>query len=632
MHSAIRSGSFGGVAFALLAGSILGCGASQAAPATGPVTAIEVTSSGEELVVPPTGVTDVDVNSSIKLVVDEKKAKAALAGSVGVRSDDVSDIAAKIDRLRAAVASQRAALGGIEANLRNPPSLANVRAAMADQGRLEDKALDDLVKVLSKREIDELLALGVQGGYAATIERLEAQRVEQQRALDALQTRLARVRLRLQASLFSKSGETPLHLEGYDNLPVAAPNVINKLALPDNLLATLDKARAAAQDIGDLKTALDRARSNLLDRLKDLETRLEKIQALVDELPSVLDDAQRAPWASVAPGAKVVADVRGMIQGAQPLAAPCRDAVELLRHTGLGSPGLLLGLVKDANSSVRRCADALVKQGPGLVNDAKALAADVTALRQAAASDAALAKTVAADTLAKLDALVAKAEADALGDFSDYWQTLQILFGGSEAVAGTPVFAASPAPVDRAYADVASSSIDLVRSPRADGDLVYHHSGVVTDGQETQSWTSAPLRVVVTGFHINVSPSVVFVRAFSRQPQDSSFPAAPSVAAAVHYGVRRASGKNQGCPFWRFIDPGFGLHVAYLDLGPKVPAGTTAPPADPATEIGVGGTLQLFGDVIQGGIAYDLQVERPYWFFGIGLQTATNFGLTIPSK
>ncbi|MEZ4371466.1 MAG: hypothetical protein R3B07_11605 [Polyangiaceae bacterium] len=99
---------------------------------------------------------------------------------------------------------------------------------------------------------------------------------------------------------------------------------------------------------------------------------------------------------------------------------------------------------------------------------------------------------------------------------------------------------------------------------------------------------------------------VVFVRAFNQEPTDLSFPAAPAATAALHYHCPRASGANRSGSFWDFLNPGLGLHVAYLDL---CTSGASTGKQDPSTEIGAGGTLQLFGDIVQGGIAYDLQAE-----------------------
>jgi hypothetical protein len=179
---------------------------------------------------------------------------------------------------------------------------------------------------------------------------------------------------------------------------------------------------------------------------------------------------------------------------------------------------------------------------------------------------------------------------------------------------------------DRPLRNILNPSVNLVLTRREPGDLVYHRSAVVVDGVEVAQWTSTPMRVVTSGWHVNVSGSVVFVQAFETEPGDSSFPAAPAATAALHFHAPRGSGENRSHAFWNFLDPGLGMHFAYLDLGPK-----DDEDGDPGAEIGLGGTLQLFGDIVQGGVAYDLQVKRPYFFFGVGLQTLTELGLTVPA-
>jgi hypothetical protein len=255
---------------------------------------------------------------------------------------------------------------------------------------------------------------------------------------------------------------------------------------------------------------------------------------------------------------------------------------------------------------------------------ASALPTKVKELQQAILADAALAQKVGTTALSDLQALPEKLQTDATKELLIWWNAVQDLGDG-------PVFGETEQLKDRAYAEVADTSIELTRSARAGGDYVYYRAASVNSGTVTERWTGSPLRVVTTGWHVNVSGSVVFVRALEPQEQDSEFPAAPAATATMHYGSQRRSNEQHGSRFWNFVDPGLGLHVAYLDLGPKISAGDVAKD-DPAMELGVGGVVQLFGDVLQGGVAYDLQTARPYWFFGLGLQTATNFGLTTSTS
>ena len=51
------------------------CGPALPEAKVGPVTAVEITESGERLAIPSTGITEVDVNSSIQLTVDRDTAQ-----------------------------------------------------------------------------------------------------------------------------------------------------------------------------------------------------------------------------------------------------------------------------------------------------------------------------------------------------------------------------------------------------------------------------------------------------------------------------------------------------------------------------------------------------------------------------
>jgi len=599
------------------------CGPALPEAKVGPVTAVEITESGERLAIPSTGITEVDVNSSIQLTVDRDTAQKKLAATAGVDSAKVDALQKRSAKLSAVINSERAALAGLERIIESPPrTFQETRDAMRAQGDLEDAALKALMEIRSRKELNRLLASS--NHYSVVIAELDLENGKIVEELNELTAKLSRVGWRMQAALYNRDGEHALHLAGYDDLPEGELNVVNKLAIPTNLQAVLDETKSKTADLKDLKDALQKARAKAEEQAKNLRARLLKVAAELEKFPAkVVDDVKKAPWATPGKGKELQANVESLAGLVTAALATCKDGFGQLRSLEGASLPELARVVANPASPVRACVQALSDRK--LAATASAVPTNVNDLRQAILADATLARTIGTAALNELQALPEKLQVDATKELMGWWFAVQGLGEG-------PVLGETEQLKDRAYAEVADTSIELTRSARAGGDYVYYRAASVNSGTVTERWTGAPLRVVTTGWHVNVSGSVVFVRALKPQDQDSEFPAAPAATATMHYGSQRASNQQHGSRFWNFVDPGLGLHVAYLDLGPKVSAQDTSPKADPAMELGVGGVLQLFGDVLQGGVAYDLQTARPYWFFGIGLQTATNFGLTASAS
>ncbi|MET0792848.1 MAG: hypothetical protein ABW061_15110, partial [Polyangiaceae bacterium] len=542
------------------------CGAALPEPNLGPVSAVEITEGGEQLVIPATGVTEVDVNSSIQLKVDKGAAQKKLAATAGVDAAKIEALKQRSENLSAVIQSERAALAGLERIIESPPStFKETQAAMRAQGNLEDAAFSSLAKIRSRKELNQLLRHS--NHYSIVIAELDRENGKIVDELNDLTAKLSRVAWRMQAALYNREGEHALHLSGYDDLAEGELNVINKLAIPKDLLSVLDQTRAKTADLKDLKDALQKARAKAEEQAQNLRARLLKVEGELEALPvKLVDDVKKAPWATPGKGKdlqKGMADLASLVKGAL---ATCKEGFAQLHGVGDASLTELARAVADPSSSVRTCLQALTDGK--IAAAASALPTQINDLHRAILADAALARTIGTTALDELQALPDKLQIDATKELLSWWSAVQGLGEG-------PVFPDTEQLKDRAYADVADTSIELTRSARADGDYVYYRAASVNSGSVSERFTSAPLRVVTTGWHVNVSGSVVFVRALKPQAQDSEYPAAPAATATMHYGSQRASNEQHGSRFWNFIDPGLGLHVAYLDLGPKVSAGQT---------------------------------------------------------
>jgi hypothetical protein len=596
-----------------------GSGATQSGattPCTLLVCAVEVTDDGKRKDIPPTGATDVDVNSSVELVVNEEKVREAFAANIDVDPKRLEALQARSKLLSEESKKQKQEWEALKQLLEIKLTDENVVKISKQVGALEKAARKTVDQLITRNEYRAVLAANP-GRTAPEIVLgvIEAELEKVKTAIDAEAKGYARARFRMQATLLRMKGPLEfVHLDGYDNLPQTDARLIDKLALPVDLLATLDSARDAAKDIGNFRTVRDRtvqAGGKKLDELVKRLTDVSEVKELVDQLESELKTKKQA--------AGVVAALRELQTATKTVFSSCKPLLDK-------APTAELSSLLDATLIVSGCLTAV--QGAVTAADTaktKVIGA-VSSLRETVRADAALAKELGAEALSKLETLDNRLKDLALSEI----EKLLRMSPGQFPTPTDAMFAAEHL-TDRGYEEIRDTKVDLLRTSREKGDLLYYRASVVTDEGEKSPWTSAPIKVVASGWHVDVSASVVFVRAFEQEPQDSSFPAAPAATAAFHHRSVRDSGENAGSSFWNLLDPGLGLHVAYLDLGP-VQGDSNVRPNDPSMEIGVGGTFQLFGDVIQAGAAYDLQVERPYFFFGVGLQTLTKFGLTVPSS
>jgi hypothetical protein len=187
---------------------------------------------------------------------------------------------------------------------------------------------------------------------------------------------------------------------------------------------------------------------------------------------------------------------------------------------------------------------------------------------------------------------------------------------------------------DRAYDQITDTTIDLLRTPRADGDLVSYRPSITVDGAVALAGAPVNLRIVRTGWRVDVSGGAFFVRPTDFvEGKESEFSPVPAVTTAIHYRFGRTDGHaipSAGARFYNFVDPGLGLHGITLALGEKTEQDGAEEVSDASLGIGIGATLQLFGDVLQAGVGYDFQAGRGYTVIGIGLKTLTDFGITFP--
>lgn len=156
--------------------------------------------------------------------------------------------------------------------------------------------------------------------------------------------------------------------------------------------------------------------------------------------------------------------------------------------------------------------------------------------------------------------------------------------------------------------------------PVATGDRLHLQAELVAlDGPPEPSWPSwrEQLQIDDFGLKSSVDASLVFVNRINEPgaSQRVQFEPAPSATWSVHYRKRQdTSDADSWAEAWNFIDPGIGVHVAALSF------------EESGSEVGVGVQASVFGNLLQIGYGYNLNVDRDhgYFFLGIGLVDALN--------
>jgi len=136
---------------------------------------------------------------------------------------------------------------------------------------------------------------------------------------------------------------------------------------------------------------------------------------------------------------------------------------------------------------------------------------------------------------------------------------------------------------------------------REAGDTLYFRLAAGRAGMPLTEVASKRMSLFMVLPHIDTSIVLIFANPNGHTAVKAPFQAAPSYSIVFKPGIRSAG-------YSRFVDAGFGLNVASLDLD-----------MDSVPELGIGFVVSLFRDYVQGGIGYDVFKDHRYWFFGLRL-------------
>jgi hypothetical protein len=596
----------------------------------GTVTAVEITADGKRLPIPADGVTDVDINSTIDLTTNTAEVATA-AGKVaggGTGKSASVDFAAQMRAMDDVTTAEQASTKLLQQLVAR---LSAGHAPSPDElkqlGKAERGVVDAVGKyaVIAGMDRETRSSLFSKPGYTALVPWINPERSRLLALMQGQLEQLPNLRWRLEASS-SRAGA--IHLPNYDDLPEGASVFVNKIALQvdDQTRKNLAAATDLADNVNKLidqqgslsaafqQMAVEKARQAAAAWEDWAKQDLTTIEALVAKLKKSL--------AADADVQVVVTNAGALIDEGKALKGACAGVLSTLQTIidtrslsgDLGALGGCATAVRDTLPKLRDQATKAEEAAQKLLTRAQAAAGPaLDAIKQQAAA---------------LQTVVHAKES--LDHLQEAWTTFAGVLDVKPAV---------PPPAwrndhfqDRPLDSTLETAIDLTKTnPRQDGDAIFFRPSLTKDGTRLLTGRDKALRVRKEGARVDVSAAITFVRPTSLRDGEDPFRAAPGLTAALHYRDWRDPGHNAGNRLWNFLDPGIGFHVIYPDLGQtQLDANGKVISKDPSAEIGVGGVVQLLGDLFQAGYGYDIQVARPYWYIGFGLQRLIDLGITLP--
>lgn len=474
----------------------------------------------------------------------------------------------------------------------------------------------------------------------------EIVRVEQQLDATLAQVRRREARLRIEAFL-SRGGDTSsptaLHVEGYDTIDekrVASSDRLGLLlsaAERAKLVALLNDAKALSDALNSarasgakLSDALREVRSEIARRLADHAAEFEALAETIPGREALLRETGEVFEQLVKDAREVLSDA-----GDQAVADAVQQARQQLALFEQSSAALqrVLALLDGARKlrDLWRNASAVdmlpaIEASVAWIEAFGELDSDLDTLAQHIDGGVVRFQAKLKEQLAQLAAstrgeLQQKFDAS-LGPKLKLWGQLGEgmstklrlvgrLLGVAPQLEPLSLDVQAPNVVDVPIEDAPDTFVALKGSTARVGDTLEVRASLLVDGK-VESSSSALFSVARLGWHAQFAPSVVLVSAdkLAGQSDDAGF--SPALAWMLRY-TPRSDQDDWWDDFSRWTRWGIGPHAALLNFDP-----------DNDTEIGLGLTVGLWGEILQFGAGYNLMADASdeaqiYYYVGSSL-------------
>jgi hypothetical protein len=174
-----------------------------------------------------------------------------------------------------------------------------------------------------------------------------------------------------------------------------------------------------------------------------------------------------------------------------------------------------------------------------------------------------------------------------------------------------------PRVIERMLNKIVDTEININNTPPDSGDTIHLQVELIGPTDDQTISHEQDFAVQRFGLYNKLDAHLIFVDGIDEPGTgpETNFEAAPSASWSLHYRMRER-GNDAYCwaECFNTVDLGIGFNVAALQF------------ENDGVEIGVGPHLTLFGDLLQFGFGWNLNVhdDREYMFVGIGLVEALN--------
>jgi hypothetical protein len=545
----------------------------------------------------------VDINSSLRIQIDKAALRARLAR-------EQPELAVKeietVQRIQALVRSGLEALPKLRLSIGNwsdPAKRGDAARALDAVARATAPILREpaLAAEIDRRLEDHIKKIGFPSVAEQYAIALDVALAYVNRLTGEIDQRLADrgFRVQLGAWIQTEGKSLPLHLEGFDTLPLGEFFEVKRWDLKALLSPeTSAQFKAAQKWAVDINSGERSAGSLFRDALPDAI-----VEGIESQLTCVsdLEDPMRGLRDSVTPA---LVQVRKSVDETRAALLAFRQYLQSVqvRYAAVRPDAItdLAGLY----SAVRKDVGDIEREAKALSDRAATLLKQLQAIRG----------TLIRDEQAAVDKVEGKAKECAEGikaQLTAFRQMIHLLANGREVVTATLKFS------DKVLShDIGSlpetTELDLRRSgAREPGDVIIVRFGSTAAGRDGPHVEERHVRMYKILTHVDVAISLIFADPKKQTELKSRFQAAPAYSVLLKKGKRDST-------FWNeLLQPGIGLNIAALDFN-----------SDQSLELGVGLVVSAFQDYIQLGYGYNLNASSAYWFLGFRFPLPGNAGIS----
>ncbi len=554
----------------------------------------------------------VDINSDILIKINSDSLGSRLRSKTKL-PDSFWD---KVNKLTIALSKRKESLDKIKESNKKFKAFINGTGnfeayanSIADAAETPNAILDAAPEIFEKfsnilESLPDEQAATKGGQYGAVFDAAQSLSDDLKKILEDSITK-QKVMVQLGAWIVTKQGQTPIHLAGFDSLQKGDRYEVQRFNFQLSE-AQQQQLKLFSDLIKDTNQSGKITNQEIMQLVSDVFQNTASFKALVnlrDFAKSLVDK-----YKTQAP--EVIAQIRPVFIDLQNYANNLRALGEKYKNPataqGISSQQFLLQTQSDLtnvyNNSKRLINDTLKNKYIPLIQKLATQAAgevktDLTALQQ------------------QLSDVVTAVNSD-LEQLNQTKNDIVGFFKGSNFDESTLQF--SDLNTKLAFGALPSETEFSLKDTgfRQEGDFVIIKIGTSTDKNITQTLETDRIYLFKVLPSVHTTVGVIFA-----DPQSQTLPIKSVFQPAASYsfimtGLFDKSLRRKSVSYNKYFSMGWGLNFASMDFN-----------KDDVPELGVGLTLTLFKDWVQGGIGYNVPNDKRYWFFSVKIPLPTfNFG------